>query len=108
MVSAVLMFLSSSKILFNNVHFLIFLFGKLSLGGLRQQFSLKENIQMSMFGAEFLRKSKELLSIEGVPPPDIQYHPYGCLYLADQDGAAQLQENWLLQKYVEILEIHCL
>ncbi|OXA59009.1 FAD-dependent oxidoreductase domain-containing protein 1 [Folsomia candida] len=70
----------------------------LSLGGLRQQFSLKENIQMSMFGADFLRRSRELLALDGVPPADIQYHPYGYLYLADEKGAAQLQENWLLQK----------
>lgn len=55
---------------------------------------------MAMHGAEFLRKSKELLAIDGVPPPDIQYNPYGYLYLADEKGAEQLQENWLLQKYV--------
>jgi FAD-dependent oxidoreductase domain-containing protein 1 len=27
----------------------------MSVGGVRQQFSLPENIQMSLFGAEFLR-----------------------------------------------------
>ena len=55
---------------------------------------------MSMFGADFLRRSRELLALDGVPSADIQYHPYGYLYLADEKGAAQLQENWLLQKFV--------
>jgi len=54
---------------------------------------------MALHGAEFLRKSRELLSIEGIPPPDIQYHPYGFLYLADEAKAEQVQENWLIQKY---------
>lgn len=34
-------------------------------GGIRQQFSLPENIQMSLFGAEFLKELKELLKVEG-------------------------------------------
>jgi FAD-dependent oxidoreductase domain-containing protein 1 len=75
------------------------------MGALRQQFSLRENIEMALHGADFLRKSKEILSIEGAPPPDIQYHPYGFLHLANEEGAAQLQENWLLQKYYYLIQI---
>ena len=37
----------------------------LSVGGIRQQFSLPENVQMSMFSAEFLRNVKEHLGVLG-------------------------------------------
>jgi len=54
---------------------------------------------MGIYAAEFFRKSSQLLQVEGMPPPDIQYHPYGFLQLADENTAEQLEENWLLQKY---------
>ena len=38
----------------------------LSVGGLRHQFSLPENVQMSMFMTEFLRDVKEHLSVLGM------------------------------------------
>lgn len=69
----------------------------LSVGGLRQQFSLKENIEMSMFGAEFLRNIKQHLSVEGQDAPDVQFTPNGYLFLASEKGAAQLQTNAKLQ-----------
>ena len=72
----------------------------LSVGGLRQQFSLPENIQLSLYGAEFLRKSKALLSIDGEETPDIQFHPHGYLFLASENGAEQLITNHKLQTYV--------
>jgi len=37
----------------------------LSVGGIRQQFSLAENIKMSMFSANFLREIKQHLSVLG-------------------------------------------
>ena len=37
----------------------------LSVGGLRHQFSLPENVQMSMFMTEFLKDVKENLSVLG-------------------------------------------
>ncbi|KAK4015385.1 FAD-dependent oxidoreductase domain-containing protein [Daphnia magna] len=69
----------------------------LSVGGLRQQFSLPENIEMSLYGAEFLRKSKKLLSGEGLEGPDVQFHPFGYLFLATEKGADQLIANHKLQ-----------
>jgi FAD-dependent oxidoreductase domain-containing protein 1 len=70
----------------------------LSVGGLRQQFSLPENIQMSLYGAEFLRKSKKLLAYEGQDEvPDVQFHPHGYLFMASEKGAEQLQANHKLQ-----------
>jgi FAD-dependent oxidoreductase domain-containing protein 1 len=52
---------------------------------------------MSLFGAEFLRKSKQLLAVEGRDPPDVQFHPHGYLFLATEKGAQQLTENYRLQ-----------
>lgn len=69
----------------------------LSVGGLRQQFSMEENIEMSLFGADFIRNAQEYLGIDGEPPIDLQFRPYGYLYLASEAGAQQLTENSKLQ-----------
>ncbi|KAF7417903.1 hypothetical protein HZH68_000556 [Vespula germanica] len=69
----------------------------LSVGGLRQQFSMEENIEMSLFGAEFIRNINNYLGIEGEPPVDIQFHPYGYLMLASESGAETLIENSKVQ-----------
>ncbi|XP_059470813.1 FAD-dependent oxidoreductase domain-containing protein 1-like [Neocloeon triangulifer] len=65
----------------------------LSCGGLRQQFSLPENILMSQFGAKFLRELPRRCGIEGMDPPDVQFHPQGYLFLATESGAEQLTLN---------------
>lgn len=70
----------------------------LSVGGLRQQFSLEENIKMSLFGADFLRNIKQYLGIEGHDAPDVCFTPFGYLLLATEKGAQQLEENSNLQK----------
>lgn len=70
----------------------------LSCGGVRQQFSLPENIQMSMFGAEFLRNIDDYLGIKGMEPPDVQFTPQGYLFLATEKGAHVLEENAEIQK----------
>ncbi|XP_049827366.1 FAD-dependent oxidoreductase domain-containing protein 1-like [Schistocerca gregaria] len=69
----------------------------LSCGGIRQQFSLPENIQMSMFGAEFLRNLKSYLHVEGENIPDVSFMPHGYLFLATDRSAQQLEENARLQ-----------
>ncbi|CAD7085796.1 unnamed protein product [Hermetia illucens] len=65
----------------------------LSVGGVRQQFSLPENIQMSLFGADFIRNIKEYLGDEVEP----NFCPYGYLVLASEAGAEQLMKNSALQ-----------
>lgn len=70
----------------------------LSVGGIRQQFSLSENIQLSMFSAEFLRNVKQNLSVLDFDPPDIQFQPHGYLYLASEEGADQMMKNFQLQE----------
>uniref|UniRef100_A0A1B6LQ19 FAD-dependent oxidoreductase domain-containing protein 1 n=1 Tax=Graphocephala atropunctata TaxID=36148 RepID=A0A1B6LQ19_9HEMI len=69
----------------------------LSVGGLRQQFSLQENIEMSVFGAEFMRNIKDYLWIEGHEPPDVQFVPNGYLFLATDKSAHILEKNSKLQ-----------
>ncbi|XP_066583653.1 FAD-dependent oxidoreductase domain-containing protein 1-like [Prorops nasuta] len=72
----------------------------LSVGGIRQQFSVAENIQMSLFGAEFLRNIDEHLGTSGEPKVDICYHPCGYLTLAPEDKAEILKSNSDLQNYL--------
>uniref|UniRef100_A0A1B6F2Q8 FAD-dependent oxidoreductase domain-containing protein 1 n=1 Tax=Cuerna arida TaxID=1464854 RepID=A0A1B6F2Q8_9HEMI len=70
----------------------------LSVGGLRQQFSLPENIEMSVFGAEFMRNIGDYLSVEGQEPPDVQFTPNGYLFLATEKSAHILERNSKLQQ----------
>lgn len=65
----------------------------MSVGELHQQFTLEENIQMSMYGAEFLRKSKEHLG-EHV---NVNYVPSGYLTLATDEQADDLYKSSVLQ-----------
>lgn len=65
----------------------------LSVGGLRQQFSLVENIQMSLYGADFIRNIKEHLGDDA----DVNFTPHGYLMLATEQSAETLQRNSRLQ-----------
>ncbi|NXE97541.1 FXRD1 protein, partial [Menura novaehollandiae] len=70
----------------------------LSVGGIRQQFSLRENIQMSRFSASFLRNINEHLGMPNEPPIDIQFQPSGYLFLASPQSAAALEATVQLQR----------
>ncbi|NXL54182.1 FXRD1 protein, partial [Podilymbus podiceps] len=70
----------------------------LSVGGIRQQFSLPENIRMSRFSASFLRNINEHLGVPNEPPIDIQFQPSGYLFLASPQGAARLEATVQLQR----------
>jgi glycine/D-amino acid oxidase-like deaminating enzyme len=63
-----------------------------SWGGFRQQFSTPENIQMSMFGVEFVRRAAELLAVEG-EAPDLAFREQGYLFLAQASGLSILEAN---------------
>ena len=69
----------------------------LSVGGLRQQFSNPENVEMSLYGADFLRHANRLLYVTGMDPPDIKFQPHGYLFLASEEGAETMQENHRVQ-----------
>ncbi|XP_030747843.1 FAD-dependent oxidoreductase domain-containing protein 1-like [Sitophilus oryzae] len=65
----------------------------LSVGGLRQQFSLTENIQMSLYGYEFLRTLKQRFG----PQAEVNFTPHGYLLLASEEGAELLIANSKVQ-----------
>ena len=54
----------------------------LSCGGIRQQFSLKENIFLSTYGAQFVKSFKEL-----------KFDEYGYLFLFDEKNRNVMEHN---------------
>jgi FAD-dependent oxidoreductase domain-containing protein 1 len=66
----------------------------LSLGGLRQQFSMAENVHLSLFGLDLIRNLKP----EFGPEADVGFKEQGYLILASQDGLATLEDNHATQK----------
>ncbi len=69
----------------------------LSASSIRQQFSSLINIQIGLFGIEFLRDVGRHLQIDRAATPDIALREQGYLFLASEAGAAQLRENHALQ-----------
>lgn len=63
----------------------------LSAGGIRQQFSVPENIKLSMYGIEFLKK-KHCLEVAG-EVPDFQLRENGYLFLTGQRSIDILKTN---------------
>src|SRR5919199_741738 len=69
----------------------------LSVGSVRQQFSTPENIRMSLFGAEFVRRIGEHLAVEGEAPPDVSWRDGSYLFLATPAGVPALEANHRVQ-----------
>ncbi len=67
-----------------------------SAGGIRQQFSTPENIRMSQFAMEFLKRSNTALAVDG-ENPDLPFVANGYLLLATEQGAAVLADNVTIQ-----------
>lgn len=67
-----------------------------SLASIRHQFSVPENIRMSMFGTEFLRRP-ELLEVDG-DVPAIGLREDGYLFLATPAGRTTLARHHALQR----------
>ena len=68
-----------------------------SWGGIRQQFSTPENVEMSMFGAAFARRARQVLAVGG-EGPDVGFREQGYLFLVDADNLATLEANCRLQQ----------
>jgi sarcosine oxidase len=62
------------------------------VGGVRQQFSTRENILLSRFSVEFFRKAHKLLEVRG-EMPDLGFQERGYLFLATSEGQAVLRKN---------------
>lgn len=66
----------------------------LSAASLRQQFSIPENIRMSLFGLEFLKSAKERFGAD----TDLAWHEGGYLILASAAGLPILEANHRVQQ----------
>ncbi|XP_032905856.1 FAD-dependent oxidoreductase domain-containing protein 1 [Amblyraja radiata] len=70
----------------------------LSVGGIRHQFSLPENIHLSMESAHFLRNIQEHLNVVNEDPVDVQFNPSGYLLLAGKEQSDIMAENYRIQR----------
>ncbi|XP_066221276.1 FAD-dependent oxidoreductase domain-containing protein 1 isoform X1 [Saccopteryx leptura] len=70
----------------------------LSVGGIRQQYSLPENIQLSLFSVSFLRNINDYLAVVDDSPLDVQFNPSGYLMLASEKDAAIMENNVKVQR----------
>jgi glycine/D-amino acid oxidase-like deaminating enzyme len=68
----------------------------LSAGGVRQQFSTPENVSLSLYGIDFLRRAGELLEVDG-DRPDVGLVEGGYLFLASPAGVDILHRNHAVQ-----------
>lgn len=68
----------------------------LSAGGIRQQFSVPENVKMQIYGAQFLKNNADL-SVDG-EVPDLQFHENGYLFLSEESTKDVLLGNYKVQK----------
>ncbi|CCI42029.1 unnamed protein product [Albugo candida] len=72
----------------------------LSAGGIRHQFSGKQNILLSQYGTEFLRKVPSLMRVDGEDAPDVQFTESGYLFMASKQGSHILRRNYQTQRSV--------
>ncbi|CAL8364593.1 unnamed protein product [Lota lota] len=70
----------------------------LSAGGIRQQFSLTENIQLSLASADFLRNVNDHLGVLNQEAVDLQFNHSGYLFLAKESVAHIMEENYSTQR----------
>lgn len=68
----------------------------LSVGSIRQQFSVPENIQLSLWSSRFLREIDEHLRVDD-QDVDTQFVSEGYLFLATPAGQDILKENYQTQ-----------
>jgi glycine/D-amino acid oxidase-like deaminating enzyme len=68
------------------------------VGGIRQQFSVAENIKMSQYGAEFLKNVNHYLLVPGEDPIDVNFKEHGYLFLASRKNVHILRENYEVQR----------
>jgi glycine/D-amino acid oxidase-like deaminating enzyme len=69
----------------------------LSLGGVRIQFSLRENIQVSLYAQEFYSRFEEEMAVGGERAA-IDYRRAGYLFLIDEPGRPAAEKDLALQK----------
>lgn len=68
----------------------------LSAASIRQQYSSAINVEISLYGIEFLRRIGETLAVDG-ERPSVDLHEGGYLFLATEAGAPILAANHVVQ-----------
>ena len=68
-----------------------------SAGGVRQQFSTPGNIEMSKFGAHFIKNIARYLAVDG-EVPQVSFREGGYLFLASEAGQSVLEANHEIQR----------
>ena len=71
-----------------------------SLGGIRQQFNLPENIQMSQYGLGVYQDFAEHMAVDGVAA-EIDLRQQGYLFLGAPEGRAMLEANQGIQRALD-------
>ena len=69
----------------------------LSMANIRIQFSLKENVQISLYAFEILDRFEEEMMVDD-DKPYIAFHREGNLFLADREGRGAADKGFELQK----------
>ena len=69
----------------------------LSIGNVRIQFNLSENIQISQYAFEFMQDFEEIMEVDGVRPK-ISWHREGNLFLVEEESRAAAENDMALQK----------
>jgi len=75
----------------------------LSVGGLRQQFSLHENVQIGIFARDFMSGYPHSLLLDKSQElhpdlPDVRFQRHGYLFLASEAGQHILEDNHRVQQ----------
>jgi len=69
----------------------------LSMGGMRQQFSTKANIDIGLYSIKIIEQFDEEMAVDG-EPAHAEYRPIGYLFLGDEHNWETLQKQYRLQK----------
>lgn len=67
-----------------------------SVGGVRQQFSTPENVDISLYASDFVRQAHQTLSIDG-ETPSLAFKEQGYLFLCTTAGLDILRANHSIQ-----------
>jgi len=80
----------------------------LSAGGVREQFSLPENIKISQYGIDIFENFDEIMEVNG-EPAHAEFKQRGYLFLADETNLPTIKKNYKAQKdlgaHVSLLSI---
>jgi len=69
----------------------------LSAGGVREQFSLPENIEISQYGLKIFENFDEIMGVDG-EPAHAEFKQHGYLFLAAEENWPLLMKNFEIQR----------